>query len=140
MIATRWQRAFSGLGLAGVALGAFGAHALKDRVGEGMLENWKTATLYLFVHVLAGYVSTFVPTRPRVQLAFLTGIVLFSGSLYVLVLTGQRALGAVAPLGGVSFMLGWLFLFLDSKNAPDPAPDTETDPDPRQAASHTPPN
>lgn len=106
-----WVRVFSTCGLLGVALGAFGAHGLKNKVTADDLEIWKTAALYLFVHVLAGLFAT-TRSNQNALYAFLAGIVLFSGSLFTLVLTQQRWLGAVTPLGGVAFLVGWFFLIL----------------------------
>lgn len=104
-------RVFSILGFFGVALGAFGAHALKNKVTSDDVEIWKTATLYLFVHVLAGLFAVSKENKGA-AIAFLTGTLIFSGSLYALVLTQVRVLGAITPVGGVSFMVGWLFLVL----------------------------
>jgi uncharacterized membrane protein YgdD (TMEM256/DUF423 family) len=96
-----------------VALGAFGAHGLAGRVTPERLETFKTGVLYHMVHALAllvvSWASTQWPGWP-VQAAgylFLAGIVLFAGSLYVLVLTDTPWLGAVTPLGGVAFIVGW---------------------------------
>ncbi len=96
-----------------VALGAFGAHALAERVTPERLETFKTGVLYHMVHALALLAVSWASTQwPgwSVQAAgylFLTGIVLFSGSLYLLVLTDTRWLGAITPLGGVAFIVGW---------------------------------
>ena len=96
-----------------VALGAFGAHALADRVTPTRLETFKTGVLYHMMHALAllavSWASAQWPGWP-VQTAgylFVAGIVLFSGSLYVLVLTDTGWLGAITPLGGVAFIVGW---------------------------------
>lgn len=107
------QRIFFALGFVGVALGAFGAHALRSKVTADDLEIWKTATLYLFVHTLMGLLAIQL-NNVRAAAMFLLGVTLFSGSLYTLVLSQVRILGAVTPLGGVSFLLGWLMLFLKS--------------------------
>lgn len=100
----------------GVALGAFGAHGLEGRVTPARLETFKTGVLYHLLHALAlvaaGWAAS-VWTGGAVQAAgycFLAGIVLFSGSLYLLVLTNTPWLGAITPLGGVAFILGWLLL------------------------------
>ena len=102
------------LGFVGVALGAFGAHALRGRVAPEMIEVWKTGVLYHLVHALALLGVALAPARigwPRaVAGLFVAGIVVFSGSLYVLVLSGQHWLGAVTPLGGVAFLSGWAAL------------------------------
>jgi len=102
-----------------VALGAFGAHGLKRRVAEELLATWNTAVLYHLVHalglVLLGILVRLLPDAPALGTAgwlLCAGIVLFSGSLYLLVLTGLRPLGFVTPFGGVAFLLGWLMLAL----------------------------
>lgn len=102
------------LGAVGVALGAFGAHGLRNRVAPEMIEVWKTSVLYHLVHVLALLAVAALAARigsPRlVAGCFLGGIALFSGSLYLLVLTNVRVLGAITPLGGVAFLIGWVVL------------------------------
>jgi len=97
-----------------VALGAFGAHALKARLAPDMAAVWQTAVQYHAWHALAllatGILLTQDPARGLLGTAgwlFLAGIVLFSGSLYLLALTGMRGLGAVTPLGGVAWLAGW---------------------------------
>ena len=98
----------------GVLLGAFGAHALRDRVSETSLAVWETGVQYHLVHALAVLLVALARPRGRVGAAagplFMAGIVLFSGSLYALVLTSTRLWGAVTPVGGVLFILGWLAL------------------------------
>jgi len=102
---------------AAVAAGALGAHALRNRLAPEMTAVWQTAVQYHAWHALAlAIVALFmihVPERAGVALAgwlFVAGIVLFSGSLYALALTGTRALGAITPIGGVAFLAGWLAL------------------------------
>ena len=96
-----------------VAAGAFGAHALRARLEPRDLEIFETAARYQFYHALALIVTAWAverwPGSPATTAGwlFLAGIALFSGSLYALVLTNTRALGAVTPLGGVCFMVGW---------------------------------
>jgi len=96
-----------------VALGAFGAHGLAGRLSPGDLATFETAARYQMYHalglILVAALSAGVPGfRARVAgWAFTLGILLFSGSLYALVLTGQRWMGAITPLGGVSFLVGW---------------------------------
>ncbi len=100
----------------GVGTGAFGAHGLRAHVGPDMLAVWQTAVLYQMVHAL-GLLGV-AALRPRLHrklattgiLFLLAGVLIFSGSLYVLVLSGMRSLGAITPLGGVSFMIGWLLI------------------------------
>ena len=109
-------------GALAVALGAFGAHALKAKVEAGelaprMLEVWQTAASYQMTHALAllavAWVVSVRADLLSAQIAawgFTFGVLLFSGSLYAMALTGTRALGAVTPLGGVAFILGWAAL------------------------------
>lgn len=100
-----------------VAAGAFGAHALRTRLAPDMAAVWQTAVQYHAWHALGlavvGLLTIHVPERAGLALAgwlFVAGIVLFSGSLYAMALTGARALGAVTPIGGVAFLAGWLSL------------------------------
>jgi uncharacterized membrane protein YgdD (TMEM256/DUF423 family) len=100
-----------------VALGAFGAHALKARLSAEMTAVWQTAVQYHAWHALAlfglGLLMLHWPERTDLGLAswlLLAGIVLFSGSLYALALSGVRGLGAVTPIGGLLFLAGWLVL------------------------------
>ena len=97
-----------------VALGAFGAHGLKPTLETHQtLAIWEKAVLYHAVHTL---VLLALAAQPSIALgavvSLLCGIVLFSGSLYLLAVTNLRWLGALTPLGGVSFLLGWAWLFL----------------------------
>lgn len=102
------------LGAVAVALGAFGAHALRGRLEPGDLATFETAARYQLIHALAAVFAAGRAERTRrasgAAIAFLVGAVLFSGSLYALALGGPRILGAVTPLGGASFILGWLLL------------------------------
>jgi uncharacterized membrane protein YgdD (TMEM256/DUF423 family) len=102
------------LGFLGVALGAFGAHGLRARVPSELLEIWKTGVLYHLLHALAMLAVVAAGeriARPRLVCGmFAAGIVVFSGSLYLLVLTGARWWGAVTPLGGAAFLAGWAVL------------------------------
>ena len=104
--------AFMG-GLA-VGLGAFGAHGLKELlVRNGTTLVWDKAVLYHFFHAIMLFVlAQKTPIRAGPWFSFLVGIVLFSGSLYLLAITSLRWLGAITPLGGVSFIIGWLWLAL----------------------------
>jgi uncharacterized membrane protein YgdD (TMEM256/DUF423 family) len=100
----------------GVAAGAFGAHALKGRLAPDQLAIFEIGVRYQLVHALALLAVAWVCTRWPGVLAsasgwsFAAGTVLFSGSLYLLALTGARAFGAVTPIGGVLFLAGWLLL------------------------------
>lgn len=104
-------------GFLGVGLGAFGAHALKARLAPEMLTVWKTAVEYQFYHALALVLVGLVATqRPSIAITnaaicFALGVLVFSGSLYALALTGVRWLGAITPLGGLLFLAGWALLF-----------------------------
>jgi len=106
------------LGGLGVAAGAFGAHALRLRLAPRDLEIFETAVRYQMYHALALVAAAWVADRwpsPLVGAAgglFVAGIVVFSGSLYLLVLTDTRWLGAVTPLGGVALIAGWCCLAL----------------------------
>jgi uncharacterized membrane protein YgdD (TMEM256/DUF423 family) len=114
------DRLFFGLGCASaliaVALGAFGAHGLRARIVPDMLLAFEIGVRYQMYHALALLVVGAVADRlPGGAVAaagwlFVAGTVVFSGSLYVLALTGQRWLGAVTPLGGVAFVAGWAVL------------------------------
>jgi uncharacterized membrane protein YgdD (TMEM256/DUF423 family) len=103
-------------GFLAVALGAFGAHELRGRLTPNDLAVYETGVRYQMYHALALLAVAWAATRWPVgtlRLAgwlFVAGIVLFSGSLYALVLTGHRALGAVTPLGGLSFLAAWALL------------------------------
>ena len=102
------------LGMLAVALGAFGAHSLKDVLLRNQTTAlWEKAVFYHFIHALMLFVlAGRAPFRPGPWLCFLVGIVVFSGSLYLLALTNLRWLGAITPIGGISFIVGWLWLAL----------------------------
>jgi len=100
--------------LAAVVLGAFGAHALKSRLSAEMLAVWHTGVEYHVYHALgllaAGLVATQLPESALLKWSgwlMLAGIVLFSGSLYALALSGERWLGAITPIGGLGFLAAW---------------------------------
>jgi uncharacterized membrane protein YgdD (TMEM256/DUF423 family) len=104
-------------GLIVVALGAFGAHALQASLDEYSLGVWETAVQYQMFHTVALLAVQWLIFHGqedkrlyRAGYAFVAGIVLFSGSLYMLALTGQRWLGMVTPLGGLAFLAGWVLL------------------------------
>lgn len=104
------------LAFLGVALGAFGAHALKSRVGADLLATFEVGVRYQMYHALALLAVAGAATRwpgPLVTASgwlFVVGIVIFSGSLYVLSLSGIRWLGAITPLGGLALLAGWACL------------------------------
>lgn len=103
-------------GFSGVAAGAFGAHALKNRLSPDMLAVFETGSRYHLIHSLALLAAAWAVTRFDPQWSrfagffFAAGIVVFSGSLYTLALTGVRAWGAVTPLGGLMLLAGWACL------------------------------
>ena len=99
-------------GLLAVALGAFGAHSLKELLERhGTAAIWQTAVFYHFIHALMLFGLAQRGSAPwGPWYSFLLGILIFSGSLYLLALTNQRWLGAVTPIGGVSFLIGWAWL------------------------------
>lgn len=98
-----------------VALGAFGAHGLKGKLSDYAMDVYNKAVFYQVMHALALFVvawlSTINPKAGSAGVAFLAGIVLFSGSLYVLALTGIKGFGAITPIGGVCFLIGWVLIF-----------------------------
>ena len=104
-------------GALAVALGAFGAHALENRLSADLLSTFEVGVRYHFYHALAllGVVAV-ISRWPEASAAvwagwlFVIGIVIFSGSLYILAFTGIRWLGAITPIGGVAFIAGWICL------------------------------
>ena len=116
-----WAAIFSILGGLAVVIGAFGAHGLEDKISESALETYRTGVLYHFIHVLGALaVATGTKRDPGKWLTaafwcFLIGILLFSGSLYLLSIrewTGWETswLGPITPIGGLFFIIGWLTL------------------------------
>lgn len=117
-------------GFLGVALGAFGAHALKyvlssttppnsrAKLSSDMQKNWETGVFYQFIHVFA--LLAVAVAKPGGAMArwppllFTVGILLFSGSLYTMALTGKKWLGAITPIGGSAFLAGWLLLAMET--------------------------
>jgi uncharacterized membrane protein YgdD (TMEM256/DUF423 family) len=115
----RWIQFVSLSGALAVALGAFAAHGLEGSLSAKYLATFRTAVLYQFLHTLALMGLICLPdglVNSRLQTisaqSFALGIVLFSGSLYLLVATGISALGMITPLGGLAFIAGWLTLFV----------------------------
>jgi uncharacterized membrane protein YgdD (TMEM256/DUF423 family) len=102
--------------LLAVACGAFGAHALKSMLTSDMLAIWQTAVHYQMVHALGLIAIGILLPRgnaswlQRAAMLMLAGMVIFSGSLYLLALSGQRWLGAITPLGGLAFLAAWAML------------------------------
>lgn len=105
------------LGFLAVALGAFGAHGLKGILLEhATTDIWEKAVFYHFIHAVMLYVlAQRRPVLTGAWLSFLGGILIFSGSLYVLAVTNVRWLGAITPLGGLAFLAGWGALFFTAR-------------------------
>lgn len=130
------ERAFVGLGAASaflaVAAGAFGAHGLRDTLTPDRLATWETAARYQMYHALALVAVGLLAARgrgtPAAGWLFVAGTVLFSGSLYVLALSGVGAWGAVTPFGGVAWLAGWAVLAFAARKprAGDGAPARRT--------------
>lgn len=106
-------------GLLAVALGAFGAHGLRDKLTPSLLSAYQTAVQYHFYHTLAlfgvGLLMLHWQQRPLITasgFSFMVGMLFFCGSLYWLALGGPRWLGPVTPLGGLAFLVGWCLLFI----------------------------
>jgi len=107
-----WVKIAGILGVLGVGLGAFGAHALKKTLADlGSTATWETAVLYHLIHAVAllGFAALKLAS-PVTGWCWLIGILCFSGSLYVMALTGIKWLWPVTPLGGVFLLVGWLML------------------------------
>lgn len=102
----------------GVAMGAFGAHGLRNRLDAYSMSVYEKAVFYHFIHALGILVTALlvrvngisIPGQVRVAWLLLIGIIIFSGSLYALALSGVRILGAITPVGGIAFIAGWLLL------------------------------
>jgi uncharacterized membrane protein YgdD (TMEM256/DUF423 family) len=100
-------------GFLAVALGAFGAHGLKEILAQnGTAAIWEKAAFYHFIHsVMLFVIADRKPFVAGAWWSFLVGIVVFSGSLYLLAVTNVKWLGAITPIGGLSFLTGWAWLF-----------------------------
>lgn len=105
------------MGFLAVALGAFGAHGLKDLLAQNHTAAiWEKAVFYHFIHTVMLFVLA--QRRPLASgpwLSFFAGILIFSGSLYLLAVTNVKWLGAITPIGGLSFLVGWVWLFLRAR-------------------------
>jgi uncharacterized membrane protein YgdD (TMEM256/DUF423 family) len=118
VVSAVWLAVGAFAGGLGVGLGAFGAHGLKARLAPELLAVFETGVRYHMFHALALLAVAWATTRwtsPWLAAAgwlFVAGIVVFSGSLYLLALTGTRWWGAITPIGGLAFILGWLCLAL----------------------------
>lgn len=115
--------AIASFGLSAVALGAFAAHGLAELLSAARLGQWQTAVSYQFVHTLALGLLYVVPASPSQKrcaaLCWVVGVLLFSGSLYLLVLLDQPRLGMLTPLGGVAFIGGWATLIYAAWRGPN---------------------
>jgi uncharacterized membrane protein YgdD (TMEM256/DUF423 family) len=107
-------------GFLAVTLGAFGAHGLTGILAQnGTAAIWEKAFFYHFIHaVMLFVVAERKPFAAGAWWSFLAGIVIFSGSLYLLAVTNVKWLGAVTPIGGVSFLVGWAWLFWSAAESP----------------------
>jgi uncharacterized membrane protein YgdD (TMEM256/DUF423 family) len=111
------------LGGLAVGLGAFAAHGMKDHFDPAQMQTFETGVRYQMYHALAlfgcGVLGRLGARTGLAAWLFLVGIVLFSGSLYALVWTGVKGLGAVTPFGGVAFLAGWLVLAVTGTRTPE---------------------
>ena len=119
-----WLRFVALNGVLSVVLGAFAAHGLEDQLSDRHMATFRTAVLYHLLHTLALLAVISLPdqlTKPSLchwaAVSFAAGIVLFSGSLYLLVLTNTPTLGMVTPLGGLAFIAGWGLLFFAARRS-----------------------
>lgn len=114
----------------GVIIGAFGAHGLRGRLDAYSLDVYQRAVLYHFVHALGILITGALAASGAIARRsanwagglLLAGVVLFSGSLYVLAITGNRMLGAITPFGGVAFIAGWIVLAICAARTHPPKP------------------
>ena len=116
MTLTLATRIAAAMGFLAVALGAFGAHGLKDLLAQnGTTAIWEKAVFYHFIHAVMLFVlAEHKPFRAVAWWSFLVGICIFSGSLYLLAATNAHWLGAITPIGGVSFVVGWTCLIFSA--------------------------
>jgi uncharacterized membrane protein YgdD (TMEM256/DUF423 family) len=121
-----WLFTASVMGALAVLCGAFAAHGLSARLDENARSVFETGARYHMYHALAMALAAFAmrgaaaPQARTAAMLFLGGIILFSGSLYLLALTGATVLGFVTPFGGLAFLAGWIFLALAALKQPDP--------------------
>jgi uncharacterized membrane protein YgdD (TMEM256/DUF423 family) len=117
-----YTRIAAATGFLAVALGAFGAHGLKDILAQnGTTAVWEKAVFYHFIHaVMLFLIAGRKPFAAGAWWSFLAGILIFSGSLYLLAVTNLKWLGAITPVGGLSFLVGWAWLLVSAgKNGAD---------------------
>ncbi|WP_405156059.1 DUF423 domain-containing protein [Paenibacillus sp. FSL K6-0108] len=116
----KWMMLGAVLTMLSVAIGAFGAHMLKERIGADAIAVYETGVQYHMIHAIAlliigltaGQLGPSTKLKWAARLLF-TGIIIFSGSLYVLSISGIKMLGAITPIGGVAFIVGWLLFAID---------------------------
>ncbi|MFC9707583.1 DUF423 domain-containing protein [Paenibacillus sp. NPDC056933] len=116
----KWMMFGAVLTMLSVAIGAFGAHMLKDKIGADAIAVYETGVQYHMIHAIAlliigltaGQLGPSAKLKWAARLLFV-GIIIFSGSLYVLSISGIKMLGAITPIGGVAFIVGWLLLAMD---------------------------
>ena len=121
MTNTTATRVAAAAGFLAVALGAFGAHGLKGLLEQnGTAAIWEKAVFYHFIHAVMLFIlAERKPLTAGPWWCFLAGILIFSGSLYLLALTGAHWLGAITPIGGASFLAGWAWLFVSAAKPGD---------------------
>lgn len=110
------------LGFLAVGLGAFGAHGLADRLDADGLALWQTATLYALIHAVAALsigLAPHISTRRAGGWTICLGVLVFSGSLYAMALGAPKWLGAITPLGGAAFLLGWALIAISVRRQPE---------------------
>ncbi|MBE7679623.1 MULTISPECIES: DUF423 domain-containing protein [Paenibacillus] len=115
-----WMTVGAVMTMLSVAIGAFGAHMLKEKIGADAIAVYETGVQYHMIHAVAllivgltaGQLGVSSKLKWAARLLFI-GIIVFSGSLYVLSITGIKVLGAITPIGGVAFIAGWLLFALD---------------------------
>lgn len=112
-------------GFIAVVLGAFGAHALENVLDEYSTDIWNTAIQYQMLHAVALIAVGILMSRPlfgevkklkQAMICFNLGVVFFSGSLFILALSGIKVLGAITPIGGVLFLAGWILVIISTMN------------------------
>jgi uncharacterized membrane protein YgdD (TMEM256/DUF423 family) len=114
MAVMNWSAIAAVLLALAVGTGAFGAHGLRDKLDAYSMSVWEKAVFYHFIHALGILIASLAPRQSPALgwacWALFAGVLIFSGSLYLLAVTGVRTLGAITPLGGLSFIAGWLLL------------------------------
>ena len=103
-------------GFTAVAIGAFGAHGLREKLSTEMLEVYKTGVFYQFIHTIVLLILSMTNIiRTKISsVFFLMGIILFSFSLYIYSISGEKFFTMITPIGGVCFLIGWLWLFIEA--------------------------